>query len=71
MGIIYFKKGSQPRTNKAKDEKSDFVTYCIRILFIWRKRFSQLFTVRGVNDVMQRETHTAEPLVPKPSAFEV
>jgi hypothetical protein len=33
--------------------------------------FSQLFTVRGDNDVMQREIHTAEPLVPKPSAFEV
>ena len=28
-------------------------------------------TVHGVNDVKQTEIHTAEPLVPKPSAFEV
>jgi len=27
--------------------------------------------VRGVNDVRQPEMHTAEPLVPEPSAFEV
>ena len=33
--------------------------------------FSQLFNVHGVKDVGQAETHTAEPLVPEPSAFEV
>ena len=27
--------------------------------------------VHGVNDVRQTEIHTAEPLVPEPSAFEV
>jgi hypothetical protein len=27
--------------------------------------------VHGVNDIRQREIHTVEPLVPKPSAFEV
>jgi len=27
--------------------------------------------VRGINYVRQTEMHTAEPLVPKPSAFEV
>jgi hypothetical protein len=27
--------------------------------------------VHGFNDVRQREIHTAEPLVPEPSAFEV
>ena len=27
--------------------------------------------VHGVHDVRQTETHTAEPLVPEPSAFEV
>jgi len=26
---------------------------------------------RGVNDVRQTEIHTAEPLVPEPSAFEL
>jgi hypothetical protein len=30
-----------------------------------------LLNVRGVNDVGQTEIHTAEPLVPEPSAFEV
>jgi len=33
--------------------------------------FSQLLNVHGLNDVRQREIHTAEPLVPEPSAFEV
>jgi hypothetical protein len=33
--------------------------------------FSQLLNVHGVNDVRQTEIHTAEPLVPDPSAFEV
>jgi len=28
-------------------------------------------TVHGIIDVRQTETHTAEPLVPEPSAFEV
>jgi hypothetical protein len=27
--------------------------------------------VHGVNDVRQTEIHTAEPVVPEPSAFEV
>jgi len=35
----------------------------------WRKYFSQLFNVHGVKDVGQAEIHTAEPLVPEPSAF--
>jgi len=37
----------------------------------WRDYFSQLLNAHGVNDVGQRETHTAEPLVPEPSASEV
>ena len=36
----------------------------------WRKYFSQLFNVHGVKDVGQAEIHTAEPLVPEPSASE-
>ena len=35
----------------------------------WRNHFSQLFNVHGVSDVRQTERHTAEPLVPEPSAF--
>jgi hypothetical protein len=37
----------------------------------WRNYFSQLFNVHVVKDVGQAETHTAEPLVPEPSATEV
>jgi hypothetical protein len=32
---------------------------------------SQLLNVHEVNDVRQTEIHTAEPLVPEPSALEV
>ena len=38
---------------------------------MWQNQFSQLFNVHGDNDLRQTEIHTAEPLVPEPSAFEV
>ena len=41
-----FNKGYQPRTNIAKDERSDLVTDCHSILARWRNRFSQLFNVQ-------------------------
>jgi len=41
------------------------------IVASWRKYFFQLFNVHGVKDVGQAEIHTAEPLVPEPSASEV
>jgi hypothetical protein len=37
----------------------------------WGNHFSQLLNIHGVNDVRQTEVHTAEPLVPEPSAFAV
>jgi hypothetical protein len=66
-----FKKGYQPGTNIVNDEKDDLVTDSHSILARWRDHFSQLFTVHGVNDVWQRDIHTAEPFEPEPSAFEV
>ena len=36
----------------------------------WRNHFSQLLNVHGVDDVRQKETHTAKPLVPEPNASE-
>jgi len=36
----------------------------------WRNYFSKLFNVHEVKDVGQAEIHTAEPLVPEPSASE-
>jgi len=41
------------------------------ILARWRNHFSQPLNMHGVNDVRQTEVHTAEPLVPEPSAFEI
>ena len=41
------------------------------IMARWRKYYSQLLNVHEVKDVRQAETHTVEPLVPEPSAFEV
>ena len=35
-----------------------------------RNHFSQLFNVHRVNYLRQTEIHTAEPMVPQPSAFE-
>jgi hypothetical protein len=40
------------------------------ILARWRKLFSQLLNVHGVNYVRQTEMYTTEPLVPEPSAFQ-
>jgi hypothetical protein len=37
----------------------------------WRNYFSQILNVHGVSEVRQAEIHTAEPLVPEPSALEV
>jgi len=70
IGASVTKKGYQPRTNIVKVEKGDLVTDSHSILARWRNHFSQLLNVYGVNDVRQTEIHTAELLVPEPSAFE-
>jgi hypothetical protein len=69
--INVFKKGYQPRTIIVKDDKGDLVADSHSIVTRWRNYFSQLLNVHGANDVRQEEIHTAEPLVPEPSAFEV
>ena len=70
-GIKDFKKGYQPRCNIVKNEKGDLVADSHSIVVRWRNYFFQLFNVHGVKDIGQAEIHTAEPLVPEPSAFEV
>ena len=69
-GINDSQRGYYSRTNTLKDERGDMVTDCHSVLARWRYHFSQLLNVHGVNDVRQTEIHTAEPLVPEPSAFE-
>jgi hypothetical protein len=44
---------------------------CHSILAGWRNNFSQLLNAYVLDVVRQREIHTAERLVPEPSAFEV
>ena len=63
------KKGYQPRTNVVKDEKGDLVAESYSIVARWRNYFSQLWNVHGVNDIKNTDIHTAEPLVPQPTAF--
>ena len=70
-GINDFKKVYQPRCNTVKDEKGDLVADSQSIVARWRNYFSQLFNLHGVKEVGRAEVHTAEPLVPKPSAAEV
>jgi hypothetical protein len=38
---------------------------------LWKNYFCQLLNVHGVNDVRQTKIHTADPLIPEPSSFEV
>jgi len=70
-GMNVFKKGCQPRINIAKDGKSDLVADSHSILARQRNCFSQLLNAHGVNEVRQKEIHTAEPLVPEPSASDI
>ena len=70
-GISDFKKGYQPTADIINDETGDLVRGSYSILARWWEYFSQLLNVHGVHDVRQTETHTAEPLVPEPNAFEV
>jgi hypothetical protein len=65
------KKGYQSRTRIVKDEKGDLVADSHSIMVRWRKYFSQILNVHGVSDVRQAEIHTAELLVPEPSALKV
>jgi len=60
----------QPRCNIVKDEKGDLVADSHIIVARWRNYFSQLFNVHGVKDIGWAEVHTAELLLPEPSATE-
>jgi hypothetical protein len=68
--INEFKKGCQPRSNLFKDESGDLAD-SYSILNRWKNYFYRLLNVHGVTDVRQTEIHTAQPLVPEPSSFEV
>jgi hypothetical protein len=70
MGINEFK-GYRPRPNIVMNEKGELVTDCHSILARWRNHLSQLKNIYGVDVVRLTKIHTAEPLVPELSVFEV
>jgi hypothetical protein len=70
-GINDFKKSNQGRTNRVKDEKGSLFIELHSILARCSNHFSHLFNLHGVSNVRQREIHTTEPLVAKPSALVV
>jgi hypothetical protein len=70
-GINGFKRGYQPRNNLVKDYNGDLLADSNNILNKCKNYFSQLLNMHNVNDVRQREIHTAEQLVPGPSLLEV
>jgi hypothetical protein len=54
-----------------KDENGDLLADSHNIVNRLKNYFSQLLNVHRVSDVRQMEKHTAEPIVPDPSPFEV
>jgi hypothetical protein len=48
----------------------DLVADSYRVLDGCREHLLKFFIVYGANDVRHIEIHTAEPLVPEPSAYE-
>jgi uncharacterized protein YaaR (DUF327 family) len=70
-GINEFKRVYQPRNNLVKDENGDLLMNSHTILNWWENCVTYLFNVHSVSDVRQIEVHTAQPLVPGPSPFEV
>jgi hypothetical protein len=61
----------QPRSILVKDENGDLLAGSHNILNRWKNNFSQLLNAYRVSDDRQTEIHTAEPLVPSPSRFQV
>jgi hypothetical protein len=53
----------QPRTNRVKKGKCDLVTESRSILVRWRKHFSELLNVHGVNDVWHTEIHNSRATI--------
>ena len=70
-GINDFKKVYQTRTNITKDENGDLLTESHSILVKWRNHFYQILNEHGFIDVRQNKVEKAEPLVHKPSVFDV
>jgi hypothetical protein len=53
------------------DENGDQLASSHNILNSWKNYFSHLVNVHRVSNVKEIEIHTAEPLIPDPSLFEI
>jgi hypothetical protein len=65
------KMGYQSTTNIVKDEKGNLVADSHSILAKYRNYFSWILNVHNVNDVRQKEIHTAELSVLQPCDFQL
>ena len=65
------KMGYQSTINIVKDEKSILVADSHSILAKYKNYFSWILNVHNVNDVRQKEIHTAELSVLQPCAFQL
>jgi hypothetical protein len=63
--------GYQPRSNLMKDENCNLLADSHCTLNRWKNCMFQLLNAHRFSDVRQIEIHTAEPLVPDPSPFEI
>jgi hypothetical protein len=54
-----------------KDENGDLLADSHNILNRRKNCFSQLLNIHRISDVRQMDIHTAEPLVPDPSPFDL
>jgi hypothetical protein len=70
-GINKFKESYQPRINILNDENGNLKADPQNALNRWKIFFKHVLNVHGVHDVRQIDIHTAEPLGPEPSLFEV
>jgi len=70
-GISAFNDGYKPRINVIKDDKGDLFTDSYSTVASWSKLCCQPLNAFEVSDVRQRDIHTADPVVPEPSAFEL
>jgi hypothetical protein len=59
-----FKKGYQPRINFVKYENGNLLADPQSVLNMWKIFLNQVLNIHGVHNVRQKNTQTAEALVP-------
>jgi hypothetical protein len=65
------KRCNQPRSSLVKVENGDLHADSHNILSKWKNYLSYIFNVYNVSDVRQAKIHSAQPLVPDRSPFDL